>query len=364
MAGIAAVAVVLAWSYAAVRIYTGMADDPPDALALMETLSRGKGELRPLRRRAKEGGASSAYYGDDDDDDEPHLGAKTTFLLGVFSTLTEKEKRRRALIRETYLSSEHSIPGLCSLPDYEARGPKFRSGCRIVYAFVVGANPRGPTERVREEDDADGGGGGGVLALNGASVEGSMAESDVVYLNIKENMENGKTPSWFGYGASLADKYSGDGGIDYIGKVDSDTQLNADQLIRIVRSDLPPAPYNRRTYGGRLLVDFPGSGSYMAGEFYFASTDLARYVTRDMTAEERHHLSKGIEDADFGACVESHPKPIKMVVVSNYIFWHHPLKADGYWKIMWNARKMFRPMRRERMVLIPDWMRYAVEWFG
>jgi hypothetical protein len=96
--------------------------------------------------------------------------------------------------------------------------------CQLIYTFVVGANPYGPTNLVDyynsshpltlTESDVvaqfpD-------LILNSSSVTSSgemtMLEKDILYLNIKENMEEGKTPSWFHVANTLVEEYE----IDYI----------------------------------------------------------------------------------------------------------------------------------------------------
>lgn len=95
--------------------------------------------------------------------------------------------------------------------------------CRLVYAFVVGANPTGPTNLVDYSNNSS-----HPLTLTEADVvdqfqfpdlfnsssivSGEFVEKDMIFLNIKENMEEGKTPSWFLVANTLVQEYE----IDYI----------------------------------------------------------------------------------------------------------------------------------------------------
>ena len=135
-------------------------------------------------------------------------------------------------------------------------------------------------------------------------------------MDIKENMENGKSVSYFKYASSLTNLY----GIDYIGKTDSDSLFEMKFFYELLEAELPPKPYNRRMYGGPAWGNFDTSGVYAAGQFYFMSADLADYVSNVLTPEQRKKMtsSKPTEDMDMGTFVYSHPRPIKFVNLSPY----------------------------------------------
>ena len=251
-------------------------------------------------------------------EEELPIGIDSTMLLGIFSTLSEEELKRRQLIRETYLSLSKVDDRVCDMQRYR----KNRFGCRLVYAFVVGSLEEGPT---LHHNDAE------PLVVEPADLKlygDIFLEEDVVYLNIKENMEYGKSLTWFKYGASIAKELR----IDYIGKIDSDAYLKTGELLALIKNELPPVPYNRCIYGGRPLPDFQGSSVYMAGQFYFVSSDLAWYVSYEMNPKERDELTLNIEDLDFGRYVSSHTMPIKFFALHNRIFWMHPIKKEDQWR--------------------------------
>lgn len=106
-----------------------------------------------------------------------------------------------------------------------------------------------------------------------------------------------------------------------------------DYVKSIVLNDLAPAPYNRRTYGGRTWTDYDKSSIYAAGQFYFMSADLAEYISVIMSHERRMELTniRPYEDMDVGAFVFSHPRPIKIISLNQYTFWAHPLKSEEEW---------------------------------
>ena len=266
---------------------------------------------------------------------EAPLGTETTFLLGIFTTLAgDGDARRRNLIRETYLGTGDDR--LCPLHEYRLMAEVNRSGCRVLYAFVAGASEEGPPENLGDLDAP-------------TSVEcpgGGSGEPDLVCLNISENVERGKSTTWIGFGADVP-------GVDYVAKTDSDTLINPALLLDFVERDLPSAPNNRRTYGGKTWANFKRSSVYMAGQFYFLSTDLARFVTRTLTADDRRALGGGartaLEDVDMGSYVFSHPRPIKLVSVAGSMFWWHPVRDEGSWGDLWKYRDATSPYRTPEM---------------
>jgi hypothetical protein len=213
------------------------------------------------------------------------------------------------------------------------------TACRLLYTFVVcGGDESQTTEHLPGDNSPIS------LTLRVAKNE-SEVEHDVVSLNIRENMNDGKTPTWFKYAAGLVDKY----GIDYVGKGDSDTLLWFPHVLTVMERDLSPRPAtasedNRRIYAGwmvdKLICGFNvycnrlQGKVYMSGQFFFVSSDLAKFSTDariDRSIPVRH------EDFDFGMRLLSHPLPIKLVPLTGYRIWRHDVglkKASG-WMSTW-----------------------------
>ena len=241
----------------------------------------------------------------------------TTFLLGIFSVM--EDTKRRLLIRETMLKIPEPEQ-LCSLQTFLASSTPDKK-CQIIYTFVVGGNPYTGTEW---------------SASNGVSrtMDASQMlkhEYDILYLNIKENMNDGKTESWFEYASSQLTT------IDYISKLDSDTLVSIPQLLSYVNNH--PSP--RAVYGG-FLNEYQACGGagemcdkirgkvYMSGQFYWMSQSLASYVSQ-IRHERTDFLRVHNEDMDMGFRVLSYPEPISLSACNGALFWKHPLKEDHKW---------------------------------
>jgi hypothetical protein len=236
---------------------------------------------------------------------------KTVFLLGIFSSNSNEEYiHRRTYIRDTYLSV--SDPRICKLSEYinQVETNPYKTVCQVPYAFIIAA---GDSDRPYDHDD------NAPLTISPHYKEND--EDDCVYLNIRESMEDGKSSSFFKFGADIADKYN----IDYITKLDDDTLVSTELLMNFIAYELPPAPYNRRIFGGRSWFSNEGNVYYGAGQFYFMSSDLAYYVGNKLSAEDRRMLShsRKTEDADMGKFVFSNDRPIKFIDLVRHKFWMH-----------------------------------------
>ncbi len=128
-----------------------------------------------------------------------------------------------------------------------------------------------------------------------------------------KNMEHGKSPTFLKYIASIA-KASG---LDFVAKIDDDTVMAMPLLLEFINDDLPPAPYNRRIYGGSFAPSRKRQHVYAQGQFYFMSVDLAEYVGSSMSAAEREKHSEFIEDLDMGTFVQSLGRPTKIIDLSS-----------------------------------------------
>jgi hypothetical protein len=223
-----------------------------------------------------------------------HSSIPPRILLGIFTTNSPKETNRRKLIRKSYLShyqilaeanlSSEPTERICSLTDLldgsTTRGsPTSMDECRIVYTFVMGASnsttaPTDLTEE-RQQDNYP-----YVLDRSGSS----DYERDVLYLNIQENMNAGKTATWFKYASSVLPVPAADLGIDLVFKVDSDAVVVPRALLQNLNSELEnnyiiqrPA---RNVYGGITQVRRKGNEvPYMQGGLYFLSSDVAQRIT-------------------------------------------------------------------------------------
>lgn len=281
------------------------------------------------------------------------------FLFGMLSTESDKEKVRRQVIRRTYLSVYHQDNDdlnkdddirrlrhrICTVHDLQneirtQQSTLLQRNCIFVYAFVVGGNPQGPTELMVHDDKNES---SIPLTLPSSLVnpkdtdDEQEKEDDIVYLNIRENMNAGKSQTFFAYGASIADEL----GIEYIAKVDTDAVIWPhhffDEMTKFnVTKDNNVATYGGFTYGKKernYVKPFspcPGNSKcpvkgYYMGAFYFVSTDLAKYVTGPYCPRQQLKYSTeatkksgivkksfiqgtkdGAEDASFGNFVHSY----------------------------------------------------------
>jgi hypothetical protein len=266
---------------------------------------------------------------------------KSTMLLGIFScTKLQKYAERRDTVRKAYLSIDD--PRLCTLDEYKRQVDENPNQvvCQIPYTFIIGA---GDGDRPTDHGDDQ------PLTVETA-LDGTV-EEDCTYLNIRENMEDGKSPTYFKFGADLSKDYN----IDYVAKIDDDTVLSPELLFsELLDSELPPAPYNRRIYGGQTWYSTSKKLCYAAGQFYFMSSDLANYVGNVLSAEDRLSLmhKRHTEDADMGAFVFSHPRPVKFVNAGMNRIWIHPCKTPEKFMNAWENQVPNLPRKAPHMLPI------------
>jgi hypothetical protein len=252
-----------------------------------------------------------------------------TFLWGIPSVKDEVERRK--VVRETYLSyyKESDEPNrICSLADIQSHKIPLED-CQIAYTFFLGGNPNGPTELVKPN-----------ASFPMVMVDAPKDEDDVVYLNIKENMEDGKSQTWLKYASMVVQDFP----FDYVAKADSDTLLFTPAFLQYAEEALPARPNNTRTYGGyphyKTSCDpnvndthscpLPLVGDvYMAGALYWMSADLATFVTSN--AVDRTSLTIRHEDVDIGNFVFSHPEKVKTVRVKPSSILIHRV-VDSNWE--------------------------------
>ena len=110
---------------------------------------------------------------------------------------------------------------------------------------------------------------------------------------------------------------------------------------------------SRKRYGG-VLREFNTCGGYsqehcfllqgrvyMSGQFYFVSSDLARYVSN--TAVALNSTRSGIEDFDFGMWIFSHPEAINLVVISGEMVCLHDYRTKdlAWWQSTQTGKVQF-----------------------
>mmetsp|Transcript_10944 Transcript_10944/g.16837 ORF Transcript_10944/g.16837 Transcript_10944/m.16837 type:complete len:410 (+) Transcript_10944:242-1471(+) len=261
----------------------------------------------------------------------------TKFLLGIFSVDSEEEAKRRKLMRDTMLDRS-TLPDpskLCSLTEFVAN-LEIQTTCQIIYTFVLGGNPQGDdfwSSSILYDDDRD--------ALAPVSVLTSPEllenEKDITFLNIKENMDQGKSVTWLDF-ASV------DGiipSIDYIGKADTDTLINMVSLLAIVDRRLPPAVEDTTMslYGGDFVFPSPPYKPFMQGGFYFVSRPLARCVSAEAADQQKFH---GPEDQRTAWMVLKCPR-VEWLMCPNTNLFYHFVKRNDAWMYYFAEIKEHRP---------------------
>ena len=245
-------------------------------------------------------------------------------------------------------------PRVCSLPEFRARPLDTRYECELIYTFVLGGNPDAPsTELVDDSRPME------VQKPVTYSNTTDLNWPDMTLLNIRENMNEGKSQTWLKYGAEIAQEY----GLDYVTKCDADSLLHLHEFFQWAYVHLPPAPYNKNVYVGALRDkaywpkhetneervrfesyfgnNFEGVHLYTAGQLYMMSTDLAKFVGQEALANSCSYC-EGHEDHDISAMAFHSRDPIKLMVISRpQRFWEHPVKGEPRWRRIW-ARESAR----------------------
>jgi hypothetical protein len=144
----------------------------------------------------------------------------TRFLFGIFSTNEAMDELRRDPIRSSYLRSYKMLKELgnvntiCSLSDILQGKLATPNDCRIIYTFVLGGGDKNaPTELLQAKTSNE----------MTVSKPGSIRDRhDMLYLNVRENLNEGKSPTWFKYATTLLDEQEQLNCIhfDYVVKVD------------------------------------------------------------------------------------------------------------------------------------------------
>ena len=267
--------------------------------------------------------------------------SKTRINFHRICSLQHLLVQHRRFIASSNASSVSSAAATSSGIDDNAEN-EFRlwKECQMAYTFVMGANPMGPKELVHvnesfpitvERPDRY------ILKHLDHEVElPPSPSSDIVFLNIHENMKEGKSQSWLKYVTELMN----DENIyfDYIGKMDGDTLLYPNRFLNSIVDKLPSYPNNLRINVGdyRIKPSMPTLNIgpvYMGGHIYMMSPDLASYIVSDDCP--RSTLAVYSEDQSIGNFIHSHPqKSIKRIRLVTNEF-EHPVKRIDRLQTLW-----------------------------
>lgn len=299
------------------------------------------------------------------------VGRKARVIYGIMTYDSDTERRRRGLIRKTFLKyfDEHmnrtivsdeeyneKKHWICSLNDLDRGLLTEPEKCRMAYAFVQGANPNGPSMLLTFNDTYP-------LSLQPPPAETEKDlkdQQDTIYLNIQENGKFGKSPTWFRYAIDVLERHGWMNDFDYIFKSDTDNLLYTPFFFRYMDKELPMKG-GQLVYGG-LPLDYKRCGGdnhdhckdmigpyFMQGGIYFLSTELARFIS-DETAFDHQAVKLPHEDMTTGNFVYSHPEKrkikIKKIKKRGETIRYHPLKTDRKFKVRWNMM-----LRREQCLL-------------
>jgi hypothetical protein len=80
-------------------------------------------------------------------------------------------------------------PRVCTLADFKARPIETRYECQVIYTFVLGANPDVSPELVDDSRPME-------VARPIEGICSDLNEPDMTLLNIRENMNEGKSQTW------------------------------------------------------------------------------------------------------------------------------------------------------------------------
>lgn len=269
-------------------------------------------------------------------------------LIGVFSSDTFNDCTHRKRHRELF--SIWNDRRTCSLPEYRSGDEDLKEACQVIYTFVVGAGDKAtaPTEIVDDSVDL-------LVDRIENPYREDINDADVTRLNIKENMNDGKSPTFFYFASTVMEEL----GFDYAMKLDADALLHLHDYLMFAHNHLPPPPYNTNIFGGPLRdkagwpkesdpdkiprkegffgQEFEGVHLYMAGQMYFMSYDLCKFVAHEapfsrMRIAPGGYL-EGHEDHDVSAMVLHSPTPVHMITIGkSQRFWEHPVKGEPRWK--------------------------------
>lgn len=274
--------------------------------------------------------------------------------MGIFTFDKKVQWPYRRQYRKLFeVFKQQNDTRLCSLYDFiHAPNDDVRYECQFIYTFVVGGltDKNARTELV--DDSAP--------ILMAPDPDGFKRDNtDVTVLNIQENMNAGKSQTWFYYASTILEKYD----LDYAGKIDSDSLPYMDKFFQYAYTYLPPPPYNSGIIAGvpidklwwqKSKKEFREDENedffkqaygkvmhlYAAGQCYILSADLCKTVA--LEAPKSHGYREGHEDHDVSAMAFHSTLPMSFHFLSlQQQFWKHPVKRYSHpkqvrrWRTTW-----------------------------
>lgn len=284
------------------------------------------------------------YYREEEQQQQPRnkQPRPPTMLLGIITKATSQE--RRTMIRQTYLNFYNDMAEIRNESSTTTPYKKICSlrhlhkDCQMAYIFVAaGGTSQSPSELMHPNESYP------ITTIPDPVTENE--EDDIIYLNVREHMNQGKIPTWFKYATMFTHP---DWDFDYVAKVDDDTLLFTGNLMDVLERDLAkPEDINKDglVYGGTInnvsvawkerncsdatqWEDCPILGPiWMIGPFYFLSKNLAKYITSDVI--DRDALTH-VEDVSTASFVWSHPGNITVVEIPrNLSLMSHDFGSNG-----------------------------------
>ena len=182
------------------------------------------------------------------------------------------------------------------------------------------------------------------------------------YLTRSENMDKGKSQTWFYFAGKEAEEYE----IDYVAKQDEDTLPYLDEYLDFVDNSLPPYPYNSRTLAGLFVNkvtswelwkkerkssedffwnNYNSIHVYAEGSNYILSTDLCAMVAK-VGSKGLGVAAGGYEDHDVSvmAFMGLDKYPIRLVPIPKLKYnhctyiWKHGIKIK---RLGWSRMQSF-----------------------
>jgi Galactosyltransferase len=283
-------------------------------------------------------------------DGKPSHSGRLRVLFGILTADFGNDQVYRKRHRDLF--KLWNDPRVCSLPDFKLRSIDDRLECELVWTFVIGANQSATPELVDNSRP--------MVVTTPIKASGrDLNEPDVILLNIRENMNEGKSQTWMKYGAELAEQYD----LDYVVKCDTDAILHLHEFFHFAYKNLPPAPYNRGMYVGALRDkaywpkhdteaerirfesffgnNYEGVHLYIAGQIYIVSRDVAEFIGQE-ARDSKCSYCEGHEDHDITSMAFHYKEPLKVTVIGrSHRFWEHPVKGSPRWRRIW-ARETAR----------------------
>ena len=331
-------------------------------------------QLQEWKSQSAKAASLTAPY---NQDQQHHRHKRLRVLMGIFTYDSRLQLPYRRQFRKLFgVFPKYNDTRVCSLHDFEhAASDEIRYECQFIYTFVVGGLKKDNARTELVDDSAD-------ILMPAENVRFQRTQelresNDVTYLNIRENMNDGKSQTWFKFATTMMEKWD----LDYAGKMDTDSLPYLDKFFNWAYVYLPPPPYNSGILAGVPIDKIWWSRNkaqinqdvnedffkesygkvlhlYAAGQCYIISRDLAQTVV--LEAPKSHAYREGHEDHDISAMAFHSPKPISFHFLSlQQQFWRHPVKRFKkkvrYWRTLWhneNVRmKKVLALRQEHLRL-------------